>query len=107
MDAEVLFEVDGPVATITLNRPAKLNAITSAMTALLEEAVLPCNDSDDIRCVILTGAAERAFCVGSDIRALDEYDSAWRFRNRLELLVPLTKEAVSDDGALYVLADWE
>ncbi|MFZ2509438.1 MAG: enoyl-CoA hydratase/isomerase family protein [Steroidobacteraceae bacterium] len=76
------FEVDGPVATVTLNRPAKLNAITSAMTALLEEAVLRCNVSDDIRCVILTGAGERAFCVGSDIRALDEYDSAWRFRNR-------------------------
>jgi enoyl-CoA hydratase len=78
----VLFEVDGPVATLTLNRPAKLNAITSAMTALLEEAVRRCNVSDDIRCVILTGAGERAFCVGSDVRALDEYDSAWQFRNR-------------------------
>jgi enoyl-CoA hydratase/carnithine racemase len=82
MDAEVLFEVDGPVATVTLNRPAKLNAITSDMTALLEEAVRRCNVSDDIRCVVLTGAGERAFCVGSDIRALDEYGSAWQFRNR-------------------------
>jgi enoyl-CoA hydratase len=82
MDPEVLFEADGQVATITLNRPGKLNAITSDMTSLLAAAVDRCNADDEIRCVILTGTGERSFCVGSDIRALGEYASAWQFRNR-------------------------
>lgn len=97
MDAEVILELDGQVATVTLNRPAKLNAVTAAMTALLEEAVRRCNGSDDIRCVILTGAGERAFCAGSDIGALDEYDSAWQFRNRrdyCDVLRSLAKPSV-------------
>lgn len=39
--------------------------------------------------------------------AKDGTESSWRFRNRLEFLVPLNKPRVSDDGARYVLADWE
>jgi hypothetical protein len=34
-------------------------------------------------------------------------ESSWRFRNRLEFLVPLNKARISDDGARYLLADWE
>src|SRR6218665_3391314 len=82
MTEEIIFEVYGAIATITLNRPAKLNAVTPEMADAIVEAVKQCNDSDTIRCVILTGAGERAFCAGSDIRELDTYETPWQFRNR-------------------------
>jgi enoyl-CoA hydratase len=82
MTEDVRFEVDGHVAIITLNRPQKLNAVTPEMAAAIVAAVRQCNDSDVIRCVIVTGAGEKAFCAGSDIRELDAYETAWQFRNR-------------------------
>lgn len=82
MTDEITFAIDGPVAQITLNRPAKLNAMTPEMADALLAAVAECNRSDTIRCVILTGAGEKSFCAGSDIRELDSYDTPWNFRNR-------------------------
>ena len=82
MTQDVKFEVDGAVAIITLNRPQKLNAVTPEMADAIVAAVTECNDSDTIRCVLLTGAGERAFCAGSDIRELDTYETPWQFRNR-------------------------
>jgi enoyl-CoA hydratase len=82
MTDDVRFERDGHVAVITLNRPQKLNAVTPEMADAIVSAVGECNESDSIRCVILTGAGERAFCAGSDIRELDDYDTPWQFRNR-------------------------
>ncbi|MEV0345177.1 enoyl-CoA hydratase/isomerase family protein [Nonomuraea sp. NPDC050680] len=79
---DVLLDVDGPVAVITLNRPAKLNAITPEMAGALR-ACLDRVDADlAIRVAVLTGAGERSFCVGSDIRELDAYATPWEFRNR-------------------------
>jgi enoyl-CoA hydratase/carnithine racemase len=82
MTKDVLFEVDGHIAIITLNRPQKLNAVTPEMAEAIVAAVKECNDSDTIRCVIVTGAGEKAFCAGSDIRELDTYETPWQFRNR-------------------------
>ncbi|WP_062225901.1 enoyl-CoA hydratase/isomerase family protein [Aureimonas frigidaquae] len=80
--ADILFDIDGPIATITLDRPQKLNAVTPDMADDILAAVATCNDSDTIRVVIVTGAGTRAFCAGSDIRELDGYASPWAFRNR-------------------------
>ena len=82
MTEDVKFEIDGAVAIITLNRPQKLNAVTPEMADAIVAAVTECNDSETVRCVILTGAGERAFCAGSDIRELDTYETPWQFRNR-------------------------
>jgi enoyl-CoA hydratase/carnithine racemase len=82
MSENILVSRDGFVGTITINRPEKLNAMTPEMAAALVAAVSEFNADDDIRCVILTGAGERAFSAGSDIRTLDDYDTAWNFRNR-------------------------
>ena len=79
---EVLFEQRGHVGVITLNRPAKLNAVTQQMSDALVALARWCNDTDEIRAVVLTGAGERAFCAGSDIAELDKYASPWAFRNR-------------------------
>lgn len=82
MSDNILVTRDGFVGTITINRPEKLNAMTPEMAAALVAAVSEFNTDDGIRCVILTGAGEKAFSAGSDIRTLDDYDTAWNFRNR-------------------------
>lgn len=82
MNDEILFEVSGAVATLTFNRPAKLNSITPDMAKAIEAAITKCNASQTIRCVIVTGAGERSFCAGSDIATLDSYATPWDFRNR-------------------------
>lgn len=73
--------VDGHVATLTLNRPAKLNAVTPSMSSALVEAVQWCDNAPSVRVIVVTGTG-RAFCAGSDIRALDDYATPWDFRNR-------------------------
>jgi len=78
----ILFSTDGPIATITLNRPEKLNAVTPEMADALIAHVHHCNDNDEIRAVIITGAGDCAFCAGSDISELDSYETPWVFRNR-------------------------
>lgn len=82
MSDNIIVEVDGPIGIITINRPEKLNAMTPEMARALVAAVEGFNGDDAVRCVILTGAGERAFCAGSDIRTLDEYETPWAFRNR-------------------------
>jgi enoyl-CoA hydratase len=80
----VLLRKEGAVATITLNRPAKLNTMTRAMTDALIDIIADLNRDGAIRAAILTGAGERAFCAGSDVYALDDYGSDWEKRNRRE-----------------------
>ncbi|MCV3738841.1 enoyl-CoA hydratase/isomerase family protein [Rhizobium sp. TRM96647] len=82
MTDDIVFTIDGHVATITLNRPQKLNSVTPEMSDAIVEAVKTVNASDTIRCVIVTGAGDRAFCAGSDIKELDGYETPWQFRNR-------------------------
>ncbi len=82
MSDNILVTREGFVGTITINRPEKLNAMAPEMSSTLVEAVTAFNKDDGIRCVILTGAGEKAFSAGSDIRTLDDYDTAWNFRNR-------------------------
>ena len=65
---DILYETDGPVLTITLNRPDKLNAYTAVMGAELEDAFIRADADDAIRAIIVTGAG-RGFCAGADISA--------------------------------------
>jgi enoyl-CoA hydratase/carnithine racemase len=79
---DIVLDVAGPVATLLLNRPAKLNAVTPQMTEALRAYAHRINADGQIRAVILTGAGEKAFCAGSDIRELDAYQTPWEFRGR-------------------------
>lgn len=81
---QIRLEVDGHVATVVIDRPEKLNAMTVAMDRRLNEVVYQLNNDDSVRVVVLTGAGERAFCAGSDINDLDEYGSNWAYRNRFD-----------------------
>jgi len=60
------YAVDGPILTVTLNRPDKLNAYTALMGSEIEDAFLRADADDAIRVVIVTGAG-RGFCAGADI----------------------------------------
>jgi enoyl-CoA hydratase/carnithine racemase len=78
---DVRLDTDGHVAVITLDRAAKLNAVTPEMTAALAGYVATVNESRDLRVAVLTGTG-RAFCAGSDIGGLADYDSPWHFGGR-------------------------
>jgi len=62
----LLCEVEDHVALVTLNRPEVLNAFNPTMEAELASLWQALQHDDDVRCIILTGAGDRAFCVGID-----------------------------------------
>jgi enoyl-CoA hydratase/carnithine racemase len=64
----VLYEVEDAVATITLNRPDKLNAINWEMVEGLDEAFTSAADDDAVKAVVLAAAGEKAFSVGDDLQ---------------------------------------
>lgn len=63
----VYLTIDGAIARITLDNPAKLNALTPAMLAQLEDACATLERSPLVRAVLLTAEGDRAFCAGADI----------------------------------------
>jgi enoyl-CoA hydratase/carnithine racemase len=67
---EVIYDVSDHIATITLNRPTKLNAWTSVMEKEVEAAMHEAGRDDKVRVIILTGAG-RVFCAGADMSMLD------------------------------------
>jgi 2-(1,2-epoxy-1,2-dihydrophenyl)acetyl-CoA isomerase len=68
-------EIDGPIATLTLDRPESLNALTVPVKVALREALDSIAGDRSVRVVILTGAG-RAFCAGQDLAEREEPDAA-------------------------------
>jgi enoyl-CoA hydratase len=64
----VLVRRDGPVVTLTLNRPDRLNAVSQRLYDRLIEELRRADHDREVRCVVLTGAG-RAFCAGADLKA--------------------------------------
>ena len=73
-DTDVLYSVENYVATITLNRPDKLNAWTSEMDADVRHAVEHAAADESVRAVVITGAG-RGFCAGADMSRLSRLSS--------------------------------
>ncbi len=67
MTTHILVQRDGAVATVVLNRPDKLNALTKPMWRGLGEAVANLSGDDSVRCIVLRGAGEKSFSPGNDI----------------------------------------
>ena len=70
MEEELLYEVEGRVARITLNRPESLNALTFGMMKRWREVMIAFNEDPEPLVGIVRGAGERAFCVGMDLKQL-------------------------------------
>jgi enoyl-CoA hydratase/carnithine racemase len=90
---DLVLEVGDGVATLTLNRPEKLNSFTKAMVTAFVEYLDEVDRRDDIRVLIITGTG-RAFCAGADLKAADSSFS----QNK-----PATHPAVDDNGVV----DWQ
>lgn len=67
MADDILIWTEGVAGRITLNRPEALNALSYAMVLEIEKALMSWRDDTRIRCVVIDGAGDRAFCAGGDI----------------------------------------
>lgn len=67
MNSPVLLSRDGDIATLTLNRPARLNALNREMWQTLGDAMRSLSADDTLRCIVLRGAGGKAFAAGADI----------------------------------------
>ena len=74
MYEEIRYEVDGPAAVITLNRPDALNALTNNMLEELKHALAEAEKDESVVGIVLTGAG-RGFCAGMDMNALNSQAS--------------------------------
>ena len=83
MYENILYEIDGPMALITINRPDKFNAISLATLAELQDAARVAAQDDAVRVITITGAGDRAFASGSDLSEVLHRD----FRKALEPIV--------------------
>lgn len=89
----IIYQKEGPVAIVTLNRPERLNAINAKLSAELENVVDELADDDEVRVVVITGAG-RGFCAGADIKEMADTGTQqssqrsrrrrYRFFNKLE-----------------------
>ena len=75
-----LVEQDGPVLTVTMNRPEKKNALSGEMLAIMGEAWDRVNADESVRVVILTGAGG-AFCAGADLSAMSASSPSDKFES--------------------------
>ncbi len=97
--SQIDYEVNDRIATITLNRPEKLNAYTRIMGEEIVDAIDRTDGDDGVRAVIFTGAGERAFCAGAD---LTPDDGRTPFANN-EAVDDLSDPRVRDGGGLLTL----
>jgi enoyl-CoA hydratase len=88
----LLVTRDGPVALVTLNRPEKLNAMSLTMKTELVGALRTCEADPDVRVIVLTGAGDKAFVAGADIR---------EFAGR----TPIEQWRMFEHGTLYDAVD--
>ncbi len=96
MYQEILYSVDDPVATITLNRPAALNAWTRRMAAEVRHAVAEAEADPAVVGIIITGAG-RAFCAGADMKQLTVLRDGGQLERDFGELEVLPTEPVPDD----------
>lgn len=72
MSAQISYRVDGPVATLVIDQPARLNAMSLAMWRALPDLIARAAADPAIRAIALTGAGDKAFCAGADIARFGE-----------------------------------
>ena len=97
----VLVEtIDDHIGLVTFNRPAKLNALSYDVVRLLDEALTKFEDDPEIRCIVITGAGEKAFSSGADIHEQVEIspeELQERLERRAQWLWHLANAAEADD----------
>ena len=72
----ILSETNEGVCYITINRPKQLNALNGETIVELNQAITAADTDSDVRCIILTGAENKAFVAGADIKEFAEFDKS-------------------------------
>jgi len=75
-ESQLLFELDGPIAIVTLNRPRYLNALSWEMYDGLAQACATVEENSSIRAMIIRGAGVKAFAAGTDISQFEKFSDA-------------------------------
>ncbi len=123
----LLYEESDGVAWVTLNRPKALNAFDTTMQRELRELWLMLRKNDDVRCVVLTGSGEEAFCTGLDSEEFERfedlapgsnlpgYNSPWDFEDPGKSVCPKSNHlwkpviaavnGMACGGAFYILGE--
>ena len=94
----ILYDVEDRTATITFNRPDKLNAISRQMEAELADAYARAETDDDVWTIVIT-ATGRAFCTGADVDTVRD-DGKMPLRRPLPLALPGVGRAAGGDAAV-------
>jgi enoyl-CoA hydratase len=74
--SELLVHDDGHVRTLTLNRPHRSNALSRDLAAAMTEALLAAGEDPGVWAIVITGAGERSFCAGADLKDIGAADEA-------------------------------
>ena len=113
-EPEVLLDIKGSVAILTLNRPKVLNALSRSLQLSLEKYILQLENDDKVNCIVITGTGEKAFSAGGDIHEMDklskmknpplDHPSAkwytWRLMNCVKPLIGAINGLAFGGGAL-------
>jgi len=94
----LIYEVKDGIATLTLNRPERLNALGDSLRDDLHDAIVRSSVDPDVRVIVVTGAG-KGFCAGGDVKAMNENREAGRERPVLEKVAP------SRDRTLLAMQD--
>jgi enoyl-CoA hydratase/carnithine racemase len=97
--SQIDYQVSEQIATITLNRPEKMNAFTRTMMDEMIDAMDRVDGDDGVRAVIFTGAGERAFCAGADLTP----EGGGSIFSSAEPVEDLSDPRVRDGGGLLTL----
>ena len=97
---QITLDIADGIATLTLNRPEKMNAFTTTMMAEMIDAIDTTDADDSVRAVIVTGQGERAFCAGADLTPEGESGNVFARHKPVD---DLSDERVRDGGGRLVL----
>lgn len=91
-ESEVLYEVGGAIARVTINRPERRNSMSYGVMQGLRDAVAAAKADDAVRVLVLTGAGDKAFCAGADLGGIAENAGAAAAHEGRGLLADLFRE---------------
>jgi 2-(1,2-epoxy-1,2-dihydrophenyl)acetyl-CoA isomerase len=83
----LIYEVEENIATLTMNRPERLNALGDTLRTDLHEAITTASGDPDVRAIILTGAG-RGFCSGGDVKAMNEAKQRQASSSMMDKIAP-------------------
>ena len=102
---ELSITDEGHVRTLAIDRPERANSLSRSLTAAMVDALLDAGEAHDVRAIVITGAGDRIFCGGADVKEIGERDSAGtRYRPRMRLAQRGVHEVLWETGKPTIAA---